>query len=314
MNQHSPNASGLLVVGEALVEIMRPETGLPLGAPGPFQGPFPSGAPAIVADAAARAEASAALIATVGDDPFGALLRSRLHSDGVDISGVRVDEEAVTGVAFVAYDDSGGREFVFHVADAAPARLRSEDLGSAPEEAAWIHVSGSSLSLSENIAETVLAAVERVILAGGRVSFDPNVRLGSAGVSAAPRGVERLLKVSSLLLPSKGELEPLGVDAAALSESGPVVVCETSGEDGVCVYHDGQATPIPGLATEEIDPTGAGDTFSGTFLAVYMRSGDPILAAREANAAAAAHVKALGPMESGPRSLANEHVSIEEDS
>jgi hypothetical protein len=30
-----------------------------------------------------------------------------------------------------------------------------------------------------------------------------------------------------------------------------------------------------------------------------VRSGDPVLAAQEANAAAAAHVKALGPMESG---------------
>ena len=57
-------------------------------------------------------------------------------------------------------------------------------------------------------------------------------------------------------------------------------------------------TEISGFPTEEVDPTGAGDAFSGTFLAVYMRSGDPV-SLPEANAAAAAHVKALGPMESG---------------
>jgi len=50
-------AGHLLVVGEALVEIMRPRRGLPLDVPGPFEGPFPSGAPAIAADAAARSGA-----------------------------------------------------------------------------------------------------------------------------------------------------------------------------------------------------------------------------------------------------------------
>jgi sugar/nucleoside kinase (ribokinase family) len=74
----------LLVVGEALVEIMRPRPGIPLDAPGPFVGPFPSGAPAIAADAAARAGADVALIATVGNDLFGRLLVRRLSDDGVD--------------------------------------------------------------------------------------------------------------------------------------------------------------------------------------------------------------------------------------
>lgn len=287
----------LLVVGEALVEIMRPEPGIPLGTPGPFAGPFPSGAPAIVADAAARAGASVALICIVGNDPFGELVDERLRADGVDVSLVRVDDNAVTGAAFVAYDESGEREFVFHVADAAPARLRPDDLGSAPEETDWIHVSGSSLSLSETLAETVLVAVERVLAAGGRVSFDPNLRVGSAEASAAPPGFNRLLEVSSLLLPSNGEFESLGVDAASLSAADAVVVCETAGKDGARVYRDGDTTRLPGVPTEEVDPTGAGDAFSGTFLASYIYGGDPLLAATEANDAAAAHVKTLGPME-----------------
>jgi fructokinase len=44
----------LLIVGEALVEVMRLRPGIPLDKPGPFAGPFPSGAPAIASDAAAR--------------------------------------------------------------------------------------------------------------------------------------------------------------------------------------------------------------------------------------------------------------------
>jgi sugar/nucleoside kinase (ribokinase family) len=288
----------LLVVGEALVEIMRPRPEIPLDAPGPFVGPFPSGAPAIAADAAARAGADVALIATVGNDPFGRLLVRRLLGDGVDTSGMPVAGDAVTGVAFVAYDEAGGREFIFHVADAAPARITRADLGSMPGEAAWIHVSGSSLALSESLAETVLAAVEWVLAAGGRVSFDPNLRVGSAGATAIPPGFDRLLEVASLVLPSAGELEPFGADASSLSRAG-TVVCETLGKEGARLHHGSIVTEISGIPTEEVDPTGAGDVFSGTFLAVYVRSGDPVLAAQEANAAAAGHVKALGPMESG---------------
>jgi sugar/nucleoside kinase (ribokinase family) len=280
----------LLVVGEAIVEVMRPHPGLPLDLPGPFAGPFPSGAPAIAADAAARAGAEVSLIATVGAD---------LSADGVDISGLRVDDAAPTGVAFVAYDEAGEREFVFHVADAAPSRITPADLGSAPEEAAWLHVSGSSLALSENLAETVLAAVERVLTAGGRVSFDPNLRTGSAGASAAPPGFDRLVEAASLLFPSEGEVEALGIGADSVAKTG-ATVCETMGQDGARLHHDGTITMVAGILTEEVDPTGAGDVFAGTFLATFMRAGDPVLAAREANSAAAAHVGALGPMESDP--------------
>lgn len=288
----------LLVVGEALVEVMRPEPGLALDIPGPFVGPFPSGAPAIAAGAAASAGAEVALIAAVGDDPFGRLLVSRLSEDGVDVTGVRVADGAVTGVAFVSYDTAGGREFVFHVGNAAPARLRPEDLGDLPERTAWLHVSGSSLALSDSLAETVLAAVERVSAAGGRISFDPNLRVGSAGVADAPPGFDQLLEMASLLLPGEGELEALGADAESLAASGKVV-CETLGREGARLLHDGTVTPIPGIETEEIDPTGAGDAFSGTFLAVYAQTDDAVLAASEANLAAAAHVEAQGPMESG---------------
>jgi sugar/nucleoside kinase (ribokinase family) len=288
----------LLVVGEALVEIMRPHPGIPLDTPGPFTGPYPSGAPAIAADAAARAGVDVALIATVGNDKFGRMLVRRLSGDGVDTSGIRLVDDAVTGVAFVAYDEAGEREFIFHVADAAPSRITRADLGSMPDAAAWIHISGSSLALSQSLAETVLAAVERVLAAGGQVSFDPNLRVGSAGAAAVPPGFERLIEGASLVLPSAGELEPFGADAASLSRAG-AVVCETLGKEGARLHHGGTVTEIAGIPTEEVDPTGAGDVFSGAFLAIYLRSGDPILAAREANAAAAAHVKALGPMESG---------------
>lgn len=292
-------AQPLLVVGEALVEIMRPHPGIPLDIIGPFQGPFPSGAPAIAADAAARAGARVSLIAAIGNDPFGRLLTTRLSVGGVDTTGMRVLDDAVTGVAFVSYDQSGQREFIFHVANAAPAKLRPSDLGSLPKQATWIHVSGSSLALSDQLAATVLEAVERVLASGGSLSFDPNLRKGSAGTSVTLPGAERLLEAARLVLPSMGELEALGTSAAALARRG-VLVCETDGGNGAHLYQGSDVTLIPGIPAEEIDPTGAGDVFSGTFLATFMSTADPLRAAQAANAAAAAHVTIMGPMAPSP--------------
>jgi len=89
----------LLVVGEALVEIMRPRRGIPLDIPGSFEEPFPSGAPAIAADAAARNGSDVTLIATVGNDPFGQLLVNRISAGVVNTVGMRIVDDAVTGVA-----------------------------------------------------------------------------------------------------------------------------------------------------------------------------------------------------------------------
>jgi sugar/nucleoside kinase (ribokinase family) len=286
----------LLIVGESLVEFVRPERGFGLGEPGPFLGPWPSGAPAICADAAALSGGEVALVSTVGADPFGRLILERLIADKVDVSGIRVIDDAVTGTAFVAYGLDGSRSFVFHVADAAPGAITVADLGSAPERADWIHVSGASLALSPAMAAAIMAAVERVVAHGGNVSFDPNLRAGSHGVSDLPEAMGRLLEVAALVLPAEGELEALGVDPNALAARG-TLVCITAGAEGARLYGTEGVTIVPGVPDSEVDPTGAGDTFAGVFLAVFLRTGDAHRAAIAANRAAAAHVAAMGPME-----------------
>ncbi len=67
-------------MGELLVEIMRPQPGLGLYNPGPFLGPYPSGAPAIFIDTVARLGHPAGMIGGVGEDDFGRGLIDRLHT------------------------------------------------------------------------------------------------------------------------------------------------------------------------------------------------------------------------------------------
>ena len=70
----------LVIMGELLVEIMREKENAELYAVDTFRGPYPSGAPAICIDAAARLGCKTALIGGVGKDDFGKCLLERLSN------------------------------------------------------------------------------------------------------------------------------------------------------------------------------------------------------------------------------------------
>ena len=54
-----------------------------------------------------------AAIGSVGADAFGECLLNQLAADGVVTDGMRQLPEQTTGVAFVAYNANGSRDFVF---------------------------------------------------------------------------------------------------------------------------------------------------------------------------------------------------------
>lgn len=74
----------------------------------------------------------------------------------------------------VDLDDQGERTFTFMVRPSADLFTAKEDL---PHFAAnqWLHVCSIALS-AEPSRSTTFAAMEKIKLAGGRVSFDPNIR------------------------------------------------------------------------------------------------------------------------------------------
>ena len=105
----------IIAVGELLVEFVSHHKGCELKALSEYSGPYPSGAPAICIDQAARLGAATALYGGVGADNFGAALIERLNTNGVDTSGIEQLENKTTGVAFVSYFEDGSRTFIFHL-------------------------------------------------------------------------------------------------------------------------------------------------------------------------------------------------------
>ena len=293
----------IMTIGEILVEIMATERGQSFRAPGTLVGPFPSGAPAIFIDQVGRLGRSAGIIGCVGDDDFGWLNIERLRRDGVDTSAIALLPDAVTGSAFVTYTETGDRHFIFNIANSASGRLSASSItNSVLADCAWFHVMGSSL-LSPGITAAVRKAIGLVKRRGGVISFDPNIRpeiLRSAGIREALRSI---LEQTDVFLPSGDEVALL-VDAQTEAEAiepllalGIREIVVKHGSAGCTYYDRSSRLDVPAFAVREVDPTGAGDCFSATYVACREEGKAVDHSLRFACASGAMAVMRKGPME-----------------
>ncbi|MFX0169504.1 MAG: carbohydrate kinase family protein [Candidatus Hodarchaeota archaeon] len=78
-----------------------------------------------------------------------------------------------------------------------------------------------------------------------------------------------------------------------LGEFVPLVIV-TQGPKGCMVNHQGVIRHIAGYPTNEVDTTGAGDSFAGAFLASYLQNRNIENAAQWGNAAGALNVREVG--------------------
>lgn len=161
----------IITGGELLVEFVSHAPGCGLARTVAFSGPYPSGAPAIFADQAARVGADVQLFGCVGHDPFGDLLVNRLKTDRVDVRQIARSTGRTTGTAFVSYHPDGSRVFVFHLDGTAADQI---EVPPVIMPGALLHVSGASLG-NPRLRAVILEAVDQARTVG-HVSFDPNIR------------------------------------------------------------------------------------------------------------------------------------------
>jgi sugar/nucleoside kinase (ribokinase family) len=297
----------VVAIGELLVEVMRVDVDQPLSEAGEFVGPFPSGAPAIFADAVARLGVPAGFIGVVGDDAFGNCVVGRLQQDGVDVTNVRKAPGYTTGIAFVSYRGDGSRSFVFHLRQSAAALLSPADVDPGQMEGvAYLHVTGSALSVGDSSRHACYAAVEACKRAGGRVSFDPNIRPELLGLERVREICEPVVRQCDLLLPSGPEATMLTGDAdernacRALVASGISIVALKRGAQGSTVFTAQETIEAEPIPVAEVDPTGAGDCYGGAFVVGLLEGWDLQVVARFANVVGALAVTRKGPMEGAP--------------
>ncbi|MFX1325780.1 MAG: carbohydrate kinase family protein [Promethearchaeota archaeon] len=303
----SPN---IISVGELLVEIMRTEIAVSHSAVGAnYKGPFPSGAPAIFIDSAARMgkpfQFTTGHIGVVGEDEFGDCIINKLKHDGVDISQIRISKEDHTGIAFNQYNLDGSRKFIF--APGAAREISPPDIKKFYfKDIKNLHIMGSSLAISKKSRD---ACYKSIKIAQSQnpdviISFDPNLRPEMRDLDSMPKILEPVLENTEILLPSIQEAEILAgitnpVEACQkLLELGPKLIVLKNGDKGCRIFSQDNVNGFNsgGFRVQEIDPTGAGDSFDGAFIVGYLAKWNMKKIAKFANAVGALKVQYFGPM------------------
>jgi sugar/nucleoside kinase (ribokinase family) len=298
-------------MGNMLVEIMRTQLDEPLDQAGAFSGPYPSGDTPIYIDSVARLGHRAGFIGAVGKDDFGRCLLERFEQDGVDFSCGKELPDQTTGVAFVAYFKDGSRKFIFHMRYSAAGRLAPDYLQTDYlQQAKWLHLTGCNLAMSESSMHACYQAMQ-MVSPTAHVSFDPNIRPELLSVDQVRQLCQPVIQRADFIFPSLGEAAmlaaPASMTGAAGDEAGILhwlaqgkTVVLKMGARGSRIYHRGEVIETPGFVVQEVDPTGAGDSFSAAFT-VAMLEGMPLVqAGRFANAVGALAVTKKGPMEGAP--------------
>lgn len=294
----------LLCLGEPMLEFNQQPDGRYLAGHG--------GDTSNAAIAAARQDASVGYLTRIGRDPFGESFRQLWDAEGIDMRGVEQADDGHTGIYFVTHGPDG-HQFSYFRAGSAASRMTPDFL---PREmigaAKVLHMSGISQAISASAADTVFAAIAMAKEAGARVSFDPNLRLKLWPLDRARAVVHAAMAEADIALPGlddavllTGREDPDAI-ADFYLELGAGIVALTLGADGCLVATSDERRRIAGRKVEARDATGAGDTFDGSFLAEYLRTGDAFRAAAYANVAAALATEGYGAVEPMPRRAAVE--------
>ena len=264
---------------------------------------FPGGKGANQALAAGRLGAGVLpvhMVGQVGADAYGEWLRKNLADAGVDVTHVRVDSDAPTGLALIAVDAAAQNQIV--VVPGANGTFNPSALSESHHAIA--HAAVVLLQLEIPLPTVQTAA--RVAREGGAV-----VILDPAPARALP---EVLLRSIDYLTPNESELAVLTggapqpslrrgeavTRARQLIARGLKAVVVKMGRQGALLVTDSAEQLQPAFPVEAIDTTAAGDAFNAGLAFALARGMGQAGALRYAAATAAVSVTRHGAQPSMP--------------
>ncbi|TQJ31143.1 PfkB family carbohydrate kinase [Microbacterium sp. SLBN-146] len=257
----SATAADVLVVGEALIDIVRDDARA-------TESEHVGGSPANVALGVSRLGATTRLRTALGDDARGRRIAGHLESSGVLIDPASWSL-AETSTAHATIRPDGAADYVFRV------EWPRMDISTEGAERV-LHI-GSIAAVGETGFESVREAVASV---SGRliVSFDPNIRPALLGDRASTVDkVEALAALSDIVKLSDDDAAWLypGLDVSdvlvRMLSLGADVAVVTRGGDGVTLASAVARADIGAPSVEVRDTVGAGDSFSAALIDMVVR-------------------------------------------
>jgi 2-dehydro-3-deoxygluconokinase len=238
-------------------------------------------------------------LSAIGTDGISATMAKFIADAGIGTDHLARLPDATVGLYLIELKN-GERSFAYWRGQSAARRLAEDDarLREALSGASLAYLSGITLAiLAPPDRARLLAALAGFRKAGGRVAFDPNLRLRLwPSPLAMTAAVTEAARLADIALPSfeddaaafgDADLDATARRYAALGVT-EVIVKNGAGRmralvDGAWHSHD----PVP--APEVVDTTAAGDSFNAGYLAARL-TGAPVADALAAGSTLAARV------------------------
>jgi ribokinase len=246
-----------------------------------------------VAIMAARFGLATGALGELGGDPFGTLVLQGLQREGVDTSGVLLNDNAATPVAGVVVDDEGEPTYLGFrghlTCQTLPENWRGRiQSAKAVFSDGWIEY--------PEAANLILEAFRAAKRAGVPVLFDPGP--GNPGVENnwqwEAAGLATVVLANEAETRRLAGIQDATAAARALVAHGSQIAVVKRGAAGCLLLTDREAVASPGLPVPLQDATGAGDSVAGAMIYGYLKGLSLGELGMLANATGAAKVQKLG--------------------
>lgn len=219
----------------------------------------------------------------------------RLRSAGLNPKFSQVQKRDIRNWAL--YEPDGTRRFINHLTSSS-----HYEMSITGDEILKADLGGDLYHIAPMPTDIQATIVERLKQAGRVVALDPHLDYLQDPV--LKRQVYGMLYRVDYFLPSKEEVinicgsPDLAWAAQHFASYGPDLIVIKMSTQGSLVYISREKTTyhIPIYRTETVDPTGAGDSYCGGFLAGLLKTGDPVLAACYGTVAASYVVEQVGAL------------------
>lgn len=256
----------------------------------------PGGKGSNAAVAARRAGAEVACYSTVGKDANGEYLLNKWKEAGINTEYVIEREGANSGFVAITLEDSGqNRLIIFPGANMLTPPDQLEEVFKDHFDAVLLQFEIPFETNKRAIEIANEKGIITVLDAGPAQKYDletlppvtilsPNETETEALVGIYPKDHESAREAAKLLQ----------------ARNGSKYVVLKMGENGSYLYGEGFDEMVPPFKIDAVDPTAAGDAFTGVLAKAFAESGDLREAARIANAAGALTCTKLGAQPSLP--------------
>ena len=247
-------------------------------------------------------------VTALGDDMYSAQMRDFLEKNGLGTSRIQTIENRRPGL-YLIHQAHGDRHFTYWRGQSAAKQLADDTdaLNAALAGADIAYFSGISLAILNSRARGhLMKALHLARESGARIAFDPNERpvlWTSPEVMASTITAGAIL--ADIVLPTFpdeqalfGDASPEAVAERYMSAGAEEVVVKNGAEPAFVASRESQGWVAPKPGAKSVDPTGAGDSFNGAYLAARAEGATPLEAAEKAHALAAiviGHKGALVP-------------------